>query len=331
MRELTLKNKKIAITGGSGFVGSYLLESLMHDNQICVIDNEYRGSNIAYITKKHPDKFKKNVQIIKSDIRDKKKLEKILKRFKPEIVFHLAGIAGVSTVVKRPLEVIDVNLLGSYNLATIIPKVKSIKKLVYTSTSEVYGPTAYQLNEDSFTTQGTAYDPRWSYSTSKLFAEHIFVAVHREHKVDVAIGRLFNIYGPRQIGSGAIHEFVKNSVKNLPLTIYDDGSQIRAWCYIDDCVSGLRRIAEKGHGIYNLGDPNEALTTISLARLIIKLSKSKSRLRSKKLTHSDVKVRVPNIVKITKIGYRPRVRLEDGLNSTINWYKRTNQWTSDKD
>ena len=328
MSKITLKNKRIVLTGGSGFVGSYLLESLIKNNKICIIDNEYRGSNISYIKKTYPKYFKKNVKVDQIDIRNKNELEKILRKFNPEIIFHLAGIAGVKTVISKPLQVIDVNLIGSYNLAIITPKLKSLKKLIYTSTSEVYGPTAYHLEENSFTTQGNAYDPRWSYSTSKLFAEHIFVAVEREYGVPITIARLFNIYGPRQIGSGAIHEFVKKSIVNKPLTIFDDGLQIRAWCYIDDCILGLRTIAEKSSGIFNIGSPSESLTSVALAQLVIRLSKSKAKLIYKKLLSSDVRIRVPNIKKISKLGYMPKVKLEEGLIKTIKWYKQTQNWVN---
>lgn len=318
-KHIRLKNKRILITGGSGFVGNHLLESLINNNQICIIDNEYRGSNLIH---------KKNlgssagIDFHKCDIRDKNRLTKILSKFKPEIVFHLAGIAGVSTVYNHPMAVIDVNLLGSYNLGQAILKTGTVEKLIYSSTSEVYGPTAYQLNEDSFTTQGNAYDRRWAYSTSKLFAEHIFVALEREHNLNVSIGRLFNIYGPKQIGDGAIHFFIKNALSNKPLTIYDDGAQIRAWCYVQDCVQGLHLIAERGNGIYNIGNPYEALTTTALARLIIDTLNSKSILTYKKLGFSDIKVRVPNIEKISRLGYKPKIDLRIGLQKTADWYKK---------
>lgn len=320
---MKLNNKRILITGGSGFVGSYLLENLIQKNQICIVDNEYRGSNFNYLKKKNSQLFQKNLSFERIDIVDKEKLSDVFSKFEPDIVFHLAGIAGVKTVLKDPLKVINVNLIGSYNLAEIASKSKSVKKIIYSSTSEVYGPTAYQLDEDSFTTQGTAYDPRWSYATSKLFAEHIFVAIQRQFGIPVSIGRLFNVYGPRQIGSGAIHEFTKNSILNKPLTIYDDGSQIRAWCYVDDCLNGLLLIAEKGNGIYNIGNPNESLTSIGLAKLIIDVTKSKSKLQYKKLNSSDVRVRVPNIKKIMKLGFLPKIDLREGLIQTAKWYKTT--------
>lgn len=318
---MKLSNKRILITGGSGFIGSYLVDNLISKNKICIVDNEYRGSNFDYLEKKNSKLFNKNLNFERIDIVDKEKLSHVFSKFEPDIVFHLAGIAGVKTVLNDPLKVINVNLIGSYNLAEIASKSKSIKKIIYSSTSEVYGPTAYQLDEDSFTTQGTAYDPRWSYATSKLTAEHIFVAIQRQFGIPVTIGRLFNIYGPRQIGSGAIHEFIKNSILNKPLTIYDDGAQIRAWCNVIDCLNGLLLITEKGNGIYNIGNPQEALTSIGLAKLVLDITKSKSKLQFKKLNSSDVKVRVPNIEKLVKLGYSPRVDLREGLIQTAKWYK----------
>lgn len=321
MKILKLSNKRILITGGSGFVGSYLVDNLVKDNKICIVDNEYRGSNFDYLKKKNSKSFQKNLSFERLDIVDKEKLSDAFSKFKPDIVFHLAGIAGVKTVLNDPLKVINVNLIGSYNLAEIASKSKYVKKIIYSSTSEVYGPTAYQLDEDSFTTQGTAYDPRWSYATSKLFAEHIFVAIQRQFGIPVSIGRLFNIYGPRQIGSGAIHEFIKNAINNKPLTIYDDGAQIRAWCYVEDCLNGLLLIAEKGNGIYNIGNPQESLTSIGLSKLVLDITKSKSKIEFKKLNSSDVKVRVPNIEKLKKLGYSPKIDLREGLIQTAKWYK----------
>ena len=149
-----------------------------------------------------------------------------------------------------------------------MPCFSAFKKIIYTSTSEVYGTSAYQPDEDSFTTQGTAYNPRWSYATSKLFGEHIFAQIEQRFGIPVSIARLFNIYGPRQIGGGAIHTFIENAIRNKPLTIYGDGSQIRAWCYIKDCLNALILIAEKGNGIYNIGNPQESLTSIGLSKLV---------------------------------------------------------------
>jgi dTDP-glucose 4,6-dehydratase len=317
-----ISDKRILITGGFGFIGSHLVESLIKNNKICIIDNEYRGSNSSYLKKQFPEDFKK-IKYNKLDITNQKKLKSAIKSFKPEIIFHLAGIAGVSTVVKNPMKVIDVNLIGSYNLAKSVSDIKSVKKIIYTSTSEVYGNLAFQLSEDDYTTQGSPYDQRWSYATSKLFAEHIFVALEKESGIKVAIPRLFNIYGPRQIGSGAIHEFIKNSVNNKPLTLYNDGSQIRAWCYIDDCINALHLITKKGNGIFNIGNPYESLSTTSLANLILDITKSKSKLIFKKLNTTDIRLRVPNIEKLSKLGYRPKFPIRMGLSNTFEWYSNS--------
>lgn len=318
---MKLQNKRILITGGSGFIGSYLLNSFIEQNEVCIIDNEYRGSNLNFLNKKQVSYNKKNLKFKKFDIRDKQKLSKSFNEFKPEIVFHLAAIAGVKTVLHDPIQVINVNLIGSYNLAEIISKTNSVEKIIYSSTSEVYGPTAYKLDEDSFTTQGTAYDPRWSYATSKMFAEHIFVALEKQFGIKLAIGRLFNVYGPRQIGGGAINEFVTKAMINKPLTINDDGTQIRAWCYVDDCVDGILAIAKKGHGIYNIGNPQESLTTIRLAKNIIEKTNSKSKIIFKKIPYTDVQIRVPNIEKISKLGYKPKIDLDEGILRFIQWKK----------
>lgn len=314
-----ISNKRILITGGFGFIGSHLVESLIKNNSICIIDNEYRGSNHTYLKKQLSDDFK-NIEYNKINITDQQKLKNAIKSFKPEIIFHLAGIAGVSTVIKNPMKVIDVNLIGSYNLAKSSSNVDSIKKIIYTSTSEVYGNLAFQLSEDDYTTQGSPYDQRWSYATSKLFAEHIFVALEKESGIKVAIPRLFNIYGTRQIGSGAIHEFIKNSINNKPLTLYNDGSQIRAWCYIADCIDALNIITKKGNGIFNVGNPYESLSTTSLANLILDVTKSKSKLIFKKLNTTDIRLRVPNIDKLSKLGFVPKTTLRSGLQKTFDWY-----------
>ena len=316
-----LKNKKIVITGGSGFIGSHLLSSLLDKNKVCVIDNEYRGSNLGYVKKKYSTHYKKNVQLEKCDIRDKEKILEIFKKFEPEIVFHLAAIAGVKATLNDPLQVINVNSIACYNLSEIISKTNSVKKIIYSSTSEVGGPIDYQLDENAFTTQGTAYDSRWSYATSKLLTEHIFVALERKFNIDVSIARLFNVYGPRQIGDGAIHDFVTNAIMNKPLIIHNDGSQIRTWNYIDDCVDGLLIIAEKGKGIYNIGNPHELFTTISLAKQIIDYTNSKSQLIFKKIPYSDIQIRVPNIEKISKLGYKPEIDLKEGLSRYVHWIK----------
>jgi len=318
-----IKDKRILITGGTGFIGSYIIENLINSNEIVCFDNSYRGSNINYLKNKYGKKFEQKIKLIQGDIRDVDLLKKSIKEFKPDIAIHLASLAGVQTIINNPFETIQVNLFGSNNLISAILK-SSVKKVIYTSTSEVYGPTAYQLSEEQNTVQGSPYHPRWSYATSKLFAEHLFVSMEREYGIPVAICRLFNIYGPRQIGEGAINNFIRAAIENKPLHIFGTGTEIRAWCYITDCIQGISLITGKGKGIYNIGHPYEGLTSYALALKIKELSKSKSKLIFKPASsYSDVAIRVPNIQKLQKLGYKPTVNLAEGLKNTIDWHRKT--------
>ncbi|MFX1487449.1 MAG: NAD-dependent epimerase/dehydratase family protein [Promethearchaeota archaeon] len=317
-----IRGKKIFITGGAGFIGSHLTEKLFRRNDVICFDNLFRGSNIELLQKKYGSDFEKAVALVRGDVKDRKTLEKAVKDSRPDYVFHLASVAGVATVIKNPVETLEVNVIGSYNLLQSIRQMP-IEKLVFTSTSEVYGPFTFQTKEGDYTTQGSPYDPRWSYSTSKLFVEHMCTAYEREYGTPVAIARLFNVYGSRQIGEGAIHNFIVNCLEKEPINIYGDGSQIRAWCYIDDCIQGLLLLSEKGKGAYNVGNPKEALTVYSLAlKIREKINPETPIFFVGKSPYTDVSVRVPSIEKITKLGYKPQVYLDEGLERTIRWYKR---------
>lgn len=316
------------ITGGAGFVGSYLIENLFGKNEILCFDNLYRGSNIEYLRKKYGKSFDEKVQLVTGDIRDRELVEKAFADFQPDYVFHLASIAGVQTVIRNPLTTLDINVIGSFNILQAARKA-SPKKLVFTSTSEVYGPMSFQNREDDYTTQGSPYDPRWSYATSKLFTEHMCVSFEREYGVPVSIARLFNVYGPRQIGEGAIHSFIEKALRNEAIEIHGDGSQIRAWCYIDDCLRGLLLITEKGKGVYNIGSPTEALTVYGLALRIRERMKSDTKIVfAGDQVYTDIKLRVPSIEKIKKLGYEPQICLDEGLDRTIRWYRDQNNLPS---
>ena len=320
-----MEGNRILITGGAGFIGSHLIEKLCGKNVILCFDSVYRGSNIQILREKRGPSFDETVKFVKGDIRDNELLVKVLNDFQPDYIFHLASVAGVQTVIRNPLMTLDVNVIGSYNLLRSISQYAP-KKLIFTSTSEVYGPITFQNKEEDYTTQGSPYDPRWSYATSKLFVEHMCVSFEREYDIPVAIGRLFNIYGPRQIGEGAVHNFITKCLKKEPIEIHGDGSQIRAWCYVEDCIRGILLMCEKGRGIYNIGNPKEALTTFSLALKIKEKTKSQIPvLFSGEQVYTDVKLRVPSIEKIRKLGYEPQVNLDQGLEKTIDWYSASNK------
>lgn len=312
-----VKNKKILITGGAGFIGSHLCERLINNNKVVIYDNCHRDA-LQYTGLKD----NKNLTFVKADILDAKKINKAMRGC--DIVIHLAAIAGVDTVIKKPIVTMKINLLGTYNaLESAIAN--KIKLFVNFSTSEVYGPYTYKGAESSMTTQGEVGQMRWTYAVSKLAAEHLSHCYYQEYGMAFVSVRPFNIYGPRQVGEGAIHKFIARAVNNEDIVIYGDGTQIRAWCYIDDFAAGvistLSNTKAAGH-VFNLGNPQSTVTMLQLAKRIIELGNSSSRIVFKENSMPDVEVRVPSIKKAQKLlGFNPLVSLDDGIIKTFQWYK----------
>ena len=168
-------------------------------------------------------------------------------------------------------------------------------------------------------------EARWTYSTSKLAAEHLTHAYHKRYGLRSVTVRPFNIYGPGQVGEGAIHHFVVNAVKNSDLTIHGEGDQIRSWCYIDDMVRGIMLCIEKDEAIgqaFNIGNPRGTITILGLAEKIVQLANSKSNIVHVPKNYVDVDLRIPNIDKATEVlGYKPQFDLNEGISRTIAWYR----------
>lgn len=316
----SIHNKKIFITGGAGFIGSYLAESLAKDNKIVIYDNFHRNALRFTNLAKNP-----RVKLIKADILDQNALTEAIDDC--NIVIHAAAIAGVENVINTPLKTLEINLMGTYNLLRAINgQSRKIEKFVFFSTSEVYGPFVYQAEEDSMTTQGKVSQQRWAYSTSKIAGEHWTYAYYKQYKLPIVIIRPFNVYGPRQIGESAIHKFTIRAIQNKPLEIYGSGNQIRAWCYIDDMIQGtllaIRNQRSTGE-IYNLGNPEGTITVLELAKKIKKMARSSSPLIFKERHYPDIELRIPSIIKAQKeLGYKPKVDLDEGIDRTINWWRR---------
>lgn len=316
---MTLKNKKILVTGGAGFIGSTLIGKLIDDNEIVVYDTLQRNSLKDTEIGDHP-----NLKLVKKDILDLEELQQAIKDI--NVVIHMAAVAGVDTVIKSPIKTMTVNLIGTHNVLKAAEKNSNIERFIYFSTSEVFGAHAYKVDELHETVQGAVGEARWTYAVSKLAGEHFVHAYFHEHRIPVVIVRPFNIYGPGQIGEGAIHQFVVQALADEELTIYGDGSQIRAWCYIDDIVDGLLLCLEKKEAIgnaFNIGNPTSTVTVYNLAKRIVDLSKSNSKIKFKESNVVDIEVRVPNIDKAKKIlGYKPGIDLDEGLLRTIAWYRK---------
>lgn len=313
-----IKDKKILITGGAGFIGSHLVDSLISENEIIVFDDFSRGSieNLSHL------KDNANLKIFNGNILDANKLTEAMQDV--NIAFHLAGVTGIDTVFNNPLKTLKINIFGTHNVLEAARK-NNVERVLYASTSEVYGPWVHNAHEDEKTTQGTVKESRWSYSTSKLAAEHLLQGYFKEYGMLTTIVRYFNIYGPRQKGESAIHNFIENALKNQPLQIYGEGTQIRAWCFISDAVEGTLFAAEKQEGIgevFNIGNPMTALTISALAQMIIDMINPSVKIEFVELNRADVIHRVPSIEKAqTLLHLRPKVSLYEGLKLTIEWYR----------
>lgn len=314
------KNKKIFITGGAGFIGTKLTSRLIHDNKIIIYDTLQRNSlkNTNLLT--HP-----NLKLIKGDILDIKKLKKAVAG--NNIIIHMAAIAGIDTVIKSPTNTIKVNAIGTYNLLEAIkPFIKNIERFIDFSTSEVYGSYVYKLDETDNTTTGAVGTARWTYAISKLVGEHISHAYYTEFGLPSLSLRPFNIYGPGQVGEGAIHTFIIQAIKGKDITVEGNGDRIRSWCYIDDMVDSILLCIEKKQAIgevFNIGNPKGTVTVLSLAEKIKELSNSKSKIVFTSRNYVDVSLRIPSIEKAKKIlGFNPKINLNKGIQKTINWYKK---------
>lgn len=315
---MKMKGKRIFITGGAGFIGSHLIERIIGYNEVIVFDNLHR--NALQYTKLGNHK---NLKLVKGDVLDAEALEKSMDRV--DVVIHMAAIAGVGTVVEKPTTTLKINLMGTYNVLEACKK-KNIKRYIGFSTSEVYGPFIYQADEAGMTTLGPIGKPRWVYAMSKLASEFLADSYHREQGIKFTSVRPFNVYGPRQIGEGAIHNFIVKAIKNEPLEIHNSGSQIRSWCYITDMIDALELILanDKSVGeVFNIGNPQATSTTLQTAETVIRLANSKSKIIFKELKYPEVEIRVPSIEKARIIlGFEPKVGLEHGIKRTIEWYRR---------
>ncbi|MBK9331015.1 MAG: NAD-dependent epimerase/dehydratase family protein [Ignavibacteria bacterium] len=318
---MKIKNKKILLTGGAGFIGSTLVSKLVKDNEITIVDNFSRDSI------KYKKITSRNLKIVKEDVLNINALKKTCEDFRPEIVIHLAAVAGIDTVIIDPVKTLDVNINGTFNLLKALEKYSGrLERLVDFSTSEVLGAYAYKSTEKSDTNFAPVGEARWTYSISKVAGEHIVHSYFKKFGYPSVTIRPFNIYGPGQVGEGAIQIFIKNAVRGKNIEIHGDGDQIRSWCYIDDMIHGieLSLTNKKAVGeIFNIGNPKGTITISSLAEKIVALCRSKSKIIYTPKNYVDVELRIPSIEKAKELlGFIPQVDLNEGIIKTFNWYKK---------
>jgi dTDP-glucose 4,6-dehydratase len=239
----------------------------------------------------------------------------------------MAAIAGIDTVIKNPMKTMEVNIVGTYNILKAISELtimEKVRRFVNFSTSEVFGINAFRVDEKSSLSLQPVGEARWTYSVSKLAGEHMVYSYHKQFGLRAVTVRPFNVYGPMQVGEGAIHHFVLRAIKNEPLIIHGEGDQIRSWCYIDDMVEGILLCLEEEKAIgevFNIGNPKGTITIFGLAEKVIQLAKSGSQIRHTPKSYVDVELRIPSIEKIKDfIGFEPKVDLNEGIRRTIEWY-----------
>ena len=314
-----IRDAHILITGGAGFIGSSLAERLSAHNKVRLFDNMHRDA-----VTDSPLLEKSNVELVRGDVMDAAALNEATKDV--DIVVHMASIAGVDTVMKNPTLTMRVSLLGTMNAIEAANNSGRCKRFVDFSTSEVFGRYAYKVTEGDVTSLGAVGEARWTYAVSKLATEHLALSYHKQFGLPAVSIRPFNIYGPRQVGEGAVHHFINRAIAGEDLTIHGDGSQIRSWCYIDDIVDGVMSAIERPQAIghsFNIGNPRSTLTIYHLARQIIQLASSGSALKFQPVDRTDVELRIPNIDKARELlDYDPSVNLEEGLLRTIYWYRK---------
>ncbi len=241
-------------------------------------------------------------------------------------IVHAAAIAGVDTVIESPVRTMRVNVIGTYNvLEAALATKDTVERVIEFSTSEVFGQHAFNVAEGHVTTIGSVGEARWTYAVSKLAGEHMAHAYHDELGLPAVSVRPFNVFGPGQVGGGAIRAFIEAALDGRDLTIHGDGSQIRAWTYVDDMVRGLLLCLEHPAAVgesFNIGNARSAVTIFDLAGRIKRLSACPGEIVFQPLHYTDVELRIPNVTKARDLlGFEAEVDLEEGLARTIAWYR----------
>jgi dTDP-glucose 4,6-dehydratase len=306
--------KRVLITGGAGFIGSHLSDLFLSKGyQVIVMDNLLTGKmkNIAHNLKNKDFKF------IKHNVTEYIDLKGDL-----FAILHFASPASPADYLKYPIPTLKVGALGTHN-ALGLALAKRCKFLL-ASTSEVYGDPLVNPQPEKYWGNVNPIGPRGVYDEAKRFAEAITMAYNRYHSVDTKIVRIFNTYGPRMRGNDgrAIPNFLSQALKDRPITMYGSGKQTRSFCYASDLIAGIYKLLlSKEHEPVNIGNPNE-MSLLKLAKLIIRLTGSESKIVYEVLPVDDPKVRCPDIGKAKRLlKWHPKVQIEEGLENTIPSFK----------
>ena len=307
--------KRILVTGGAGFIGSHLCEKLLDErNEVICVDNFFTGSKQNIIHLLDNPYF----EIIRHDITFPLYVE-------VDEIYNLACPASPVYYSFDPVQTTKTSVMGAINMLGLAKRLKI--KILQASTSEVYGDPEVHPQTESYRGNVNPIGPRACYDEGKRCAETLFFDYYRQLKIKIKVIRIFNTYGPKmQPDDGrVISNFIVQSLKNKVITIYGDGSQTRSFCYVDDLVEGITKMMNSREdfvGPVNLGNPNE-FTILELAKKIIDLTNSKSKIICKPLPEDDPKRRKPNIELAKKeLEWEPKIQIDEGLKKTIDYFER---------
>lgn len=294
---------KVFITGGSGFIGLPLVKCLLeHGHAVKVLDLQ------------KPDIEHKNLSFVNKSIMDK--ISEDIKS--SDIVYHFAAILGVDNSDNKPLETMRINLEGSVNVFKSVVEA-DVKRVMYVSSSEVYGePRELPIKENS------VKGPVSTYGVSKLAAEIYAKAYNHDFGTDIRIVRFFNVYGPRQPNNFVVPIFINKAKQNEQIKIFGEGSQTRCFTYVEDAVSGILQVVDKGKKgeAYNIGN-NEPTTIFELAHIIKDITKSNSEIikvdygKETRLKEREIEYRIPDISKMKALGWEPKTRVREGIKKIL--------------
>lgn len=328
---VVLQGQTVLITGGSGFLGKYLLYTCFYINEhifpkrnpckVISVDNFITGTRNNSIVTNNP-----NFTFIRHDVRMPLKLQRRI-----DYVIHAAGIASPIYYSTYPLETIEVSTTGTKNLLELALKKKS-KSFLFFSSSEIYGDADphFLPTPETYSGNVSCIGPRSCYDESKRLGETLCIVYHRLYNSPVKIVRPFNIYGPGMKPNDyrVIPKFLTSAIRNQPLPVYAGGNQTRTFCYISDAITGfLKVLLSKNEGcVYNVGNDNNELNMLALATMVNKLFHNKATIKTVNYPHAypqdDSKRRCPDLTKIrSQLGYIPHVQISEGLKRTLRWYE----------
>lgn len=310
--------KKILVTGGAGFIGSWLCDVLVNlDAKVTAVDDlsTGRAENIDHLIKNPLFNF------VKSDVCKFESSERF------DYIFHMAGHASPDEYQTHPIETLQTSASGTFQIAELARK--NSARLLFASTSEVYGDTEIIPTPETYWGKVNPIGPRSCYDEGKRFAEALLMAYLKQYDLDVRVPRIFNSYGPRLREDGlygrAMSRFILQALTGQPITVFGDGKQTRSFCYITDILTGLMLLMSSPNAkgeVVNIGNTKE-ITILELSEKIKEITKCKSSLEFHPLPKDDPKRRCPDTTKLEKlVNWKPKVTFEDGLQRTITWFSK---------